>query len=67
MDAFIDMLPEGMFGCPDGLNFDTIQDEGRPSVIIRTGLVTERTMRGMRRAIGTMAPQGNNLIVYGKQ
>jgi hypothetical protein len=63
MDAFIDVLPEGMFGHPDGLNFETIQDEGGPSVIIRTGPVIERTMRGMRHAIAAMAAQGNNLIV----
>jgi chloramphenicol 3-O phosphotransferase len=63
MDTFIDMLPRGMFGHPDGLVFETVQDQGKPLVIIRTGSVVEHTMRGMRHAIAAMAAQGNNLIV----
>ncbi len=51
MDAFLDMLPEAMFGDPDGLVFETIQDQGKPSVAIRTGPIVERAMRGMRYAI----------------
>jgi chloramphenicol 3-O phosphotransferase len=61
MDTFIDMLPEGMFGHPDGLVFETVQDQ--PSVIIRAGSVVEHAMRGMRHAIAAMAAQGNNLIL----
>jgi chloramphenicol 3-O phosphotransferase len=63
MDAFLDMLPEAMFGHPDGLIFETTQDQGRPSLIIRTGPVLERAMQGMRGAIAAMAAAGNNLIV----
>ena len=63
MDAFIDMLPERMFGHPEGLTFETIQDQGKPSVIIRTGPVVERAMQGMRHAIAAMAAQGNRLVV----
>lgn len=63
MDAFIDMLPEAMFGHPQGLIFETIQDQGKPSIIIRTGPVVDRAMQGMRHAIAAMAAQGNNLIV----
>jgi chloramphenicol 3-O phosphotransferase len=63
MDTFIHMLPEAMFGHPDGLIFETVQDEGKPSIIIRTGPVIERAMQGMRHAIAAMAAQGNNLIV----
>jgi chloramphenicol 3-O phosphotransferase len=63
MDAFIDMLPEAMFGDPEGLIFETIQDQGKPSVVIRSGPVVERAMRGMRHAIAAMAAQGNNLVV----
>jgi chloramphenicol 3-O phosphotransferase len=63
MDAFLDMLPEAMFGHPDGLTFETIEDQGQPSIIIRTGPVLERAMQGMRRAIAAMAAAGNNLIV----
>jgi len=37
MDAFLEMLPEGMLGHPDGIVFDTVEDAGKLSVIIRTG------------------------------
>ncbi|WP_158933194.1 chloramphenicol phosphotransferase CPT family protein [Acidisphaera sp. S103] len=63
MDAFIDMVPKDKTGQPEGLVFETVQDAGKPSVIIRTGPVIERAMRGMRHAIAAMAGQGNNLIV----
>jgi chloramphenicol 3-O phosphotransferase len=63
MDAFIDMLPTAMREHPDGMMFDTVQNDGKPSVIIRTGPVMDRAMRGMRHAIAAMAAQGNHLIV----
>jgi chloramphenicol 3-O phosphotransferase len=63
MDAFLEMLPAASFGHPDGLTFETVQEDGKPSVIIRTGPVAERAFRGMRHAIAAMAAQGNNLIV----
>lgn len=63
MDTFIDMLPAGMFGHPDGLVFETARDQGEASVIIKTGPVVHQTMRGMRHAVAAMAAQGNNLIV----
>lgn len=63
MDAFLEMLPEASFGQPDGLTFETVQEDGKPSVVIRTGPVAARAFRGMRHAIAAMAAQGNNLIV----
>ena len=63
MDAFLDMLPEAMFGHADGLVFETLDDSGKPSVAIRTGPVMDAAMRGMRQAIAAMAGQGNSLIV----
>jgi chloramphenicol 3-O phosphotransferase len=67
MDAFLDMVPEKLFGEPDGLVFETVQDEGqddgRPCIVIRPGPVVEQAMRGMRHAVAAMAAQGNNLIV----
>ena len=63
MDAFLEMMPASSFGHPDGLVFETIQEDGKPSVVITSGPVMERTMRGMRHAIAAMAGQGNNLIV----
>ena len=63
MDAFLDMLPPAMIGHPDGLVFETGQDGGAPTVMIKTGPVVERVMRGMRHAIAALVGQGNNLIV----
>src|SRR5881296_3138599 len=63
MDAFLEMLPEATFGRPDGLTFETVQEDGKPAVAITTGPVAARAFRGMRHAIAAMAAQGNNLIV----
>lgn len=63
MDAFLDMLPEASFGHPDGMTFETVQQEGHPAVVIRTGPVCDRALSGMRHAVAAMAAQGNNLIV----
>jgi chloramphenicol 3-O phosphotransferase len=63
MDAFLEMLPKGMLGHPDGIVFETVEDAGKPLVIIRTGAVADRAFRGMRHAIAAMAAEGNNLIV----
>lgn len=63
MDAFLDMLPQKLFGQPEGLVFETVQDQGKPCIVIRSGLIVARAMRGMRHAVAAMATQGNNLIV----
>lgn len=63
MDAFIDMLPPALQDHADGFSFETVLEDGRPSVVIRSGPVGARAMRGMRHAIAAMAGQGNNLIV----
>jgi chloramphenicol 3-O phosphotransferase len=63
MDAFLEMLPETLWGHPDGIIFETVQEGGKPSVIIRSGPTAERLLRGMRYAIAAMVRQGNNLIV----
>ena len=63
MDAFLDMLPEKLFGHPEGLVFETVQDQGKPSVVIKSGPVVLRAMQGMRHAIAAMAAQGNDLVV----
>lgn len=63
MDAFLDMLPKAMLGHPDGLVFDPTEEEGMPSIAIRTGPVLDRAMRGMRHAVAAMAAQGNSLVV----
>jgi chloramphenicol 3-O phosphotransferase len=63
MDAFLEMLPEPLWGHADGIAFETRQEGGKPSVVIRSGPAAERLLRGMRQAIAAMARQGNNLIV----
>ena len=63
MDAFMDMMPAACFEHPDGVSFETIQEDGKPSVVIRTGPVAERVFRGMRHAVAAMAAQRNNMIL----
>jgi chloramphenicol 3-O phosphotransferase len=63
MDAFIDMLPASSFNQPDGITFGTTQQHGKPVVIIHTGPVAARALRGMRHAVVALAAQGNNLIL----
>ncbi len=63
MDAFLEMMPEALWGRADGIVFETIQEGGKPSVVIRSGPVAARLLCGMRQAIAAMARQGNNLIV----
>jgi chloramphenicol 3-O phosphotransferase len=63
MDALLEMLPPRMFGHPDGLVFETVDEGGHPSVVIHSGPVMERLMAGMRRAVVAMAEEGNSLVV----
>ena len=63
MDAFLDMLPPASIGHPDGLIFETIQQDGHRSVVITSGPIAARAFRGMRHAVAAMAAQGNNLVV----
>lgn len=63
MDDFCAMLPEALQDHPDGFSFQEISENGKPLVVIKTGPVGERALRGMRHAIAAMAAQGNNLIV----
>ncbi len=63
MDSFLQMLPERYIGHPDGLSFETVENNGKPEVIIKSGPIAARAFRGMRHAIAAMAVQGNNLII----
>ena len=63
MDDFCAMLPEALHNHPDGFAFEETSENGKSLVIIRTGPVGARALRGMRLAIAAMAAQGNNLIV----
>ena len=63
MDSFVAMLPARTFGHPDGLTFETIEEDGNPSIAIKSGKTITRAMHGMRHAIAALAGQGNHLIV----
>ena len=63
VDAFLEMMPERLQDHPDGFAFETVHEDGKPLVVIRSGPVGIRVMRGMRRAIAALAAEGNNLIV----
>jgi chloramphenicol 3-O phosphotransferase len=63
MDSFLEMLPEAMQDHPDTFLYETSQEDGHPSIDIKTGPVGERVMKGMRHAVAALAAQGNNLIL----
>jgi chloramphenicol 3-O phosphotransferase len=63
MDVFLEMMPESSFGHPDGLTFETVMEDGKPSVVIREGALSLRTFRAMRHGIAAMAGQGADMIV----
>ena len=63
MDAFLDMMPPRLWDHPDGITFETVQPDGKPSVVIHSGPAADRVLRGMRRSVAALAREGNNLIV----
>ncbi len=63
MDDFIEMLPGALQDHPDGFSYRTRVASGHKEVVIDTGPVGARALRGMRRAVAAMAAAGNNLIV----
>jgi chloramphenicol 3-O phosphotransferase len=62
MDAFLEMIPEHLFGHPDGLVSENV-GEREPAIAFQAGHVVERALRGMRHAVAAMAGQGNHLII----
>ena len=63
MDVFLEMLPETQQDSPACFSYETRHEAGKPVVVIKTGPVGDRLMRGMRHAIAAMAREGNDLIV----
>lgn len=63
MDVFLGMVPKRMFGHPDGMIFETVMDQGKPSVIIHTGKIMARATHGMRHAVAAMTSVGNSIIL----
>jgi chloramphenicol 3-O phosphotransferase len=48
---FMAMLPERHQNDPEGFSYEVVFEENRPLVVIKTGPVGERALRGMRHAI----------------
>jgi chloramphenicol 3-O phosphotransferase len=63
MDVFMEMLPEALQHHADGFSYETVHEDEKPAVVIRTGPTGRLALQGMRHAIAAMAGQGNNLIV----
>lgn len=63
MDSWLEMMPARTLGTPDGLTFETIEEDGKPAVIVHSGAEQERALRGMRHAVAAMAAQGCNMVV----
>jgi chloramphenicol 3-O phosphotransferase len=63
MDVFMEMMPPGTFGDPQGYTFETTDQDGKPVTAVTSGPLLETTMRGMRFAVAAMADAGNDLIV----
>src|SRR6202000_2622361 len=63
MDAFLEMMPAKTLNTPDGLSFETILEDGKPSGIVTSGPAQERALKGMRHAVAAMADVGCDLIV----
>jgi chloramphenicol 3-O phosphotransferase len=63
MDTFLEMLPQAWQDHPEAFAYTTIQEDGKPSVVITGGPVGERLMQGMRGAIAALAEAGNDLII----
>lgn len=63
MDGFLEMMPERLFGLPEGLVFRATHSDGKPAVAVEAGPAVVDTLFGMRRAIAALADTGLNIIV----
>jgi chloramphenicol 3-O phosphotransferase len=63
MDAFLEMMPPGSFGDPQGYVFETSAEAGKPVTAVHGGPIMEVALKGMRGAVAAMAVAGNDLVV----
>ena len=63
MDAFLEMMPPGSFGAPEGYAFETHEEDGKPVTAITSGELLAATLRSMRAAVAAMADSGVDLVV----
>ena len=63
MDYWLEMMPHRTLGTPDGLTFETAEQDGKPVITVVSGPAQTRALRGMRHAVAAMAAQGCNMVV----
>jgi chloramphenicol 3-O phosphotransferase len=63
MDAFLEMMPPGTFGAPEGYSFETSLEGGKPVTAITSGPILETALASMRAAVAAMADAGADLVV----
>jgi chloramphenicol 3-O phosphotransferase len=63
MDVFLEMMPPGSFGDPEGYVFETADDGGRPVTAITSGPILVAALTAMRAAVAAMADAGTDLVV----
>ncbi|HWF76127.1 MAG TPA: AAA family ATPase [Caulobacteraceae bacterium] len=63
MDAFLEMMPPGTFGAPEGYTFETRLEGGKPVTAITSGPILALAMKSLRASVGAMADAGANLVV----
>lgn len=63
MDAFFGMLPAGLIGHPDGVEFLPVDGDGPPEVEIRSGPAAAKLFAAIPASVAALAAVGNNLIV----
>ena len=63
MDTWLEMMPARSLGTPEGLTFQTVEQDGKKAVIVTSGAEQERALRGMRHAIAAMAALDCNMVV----
>jgi chloramphenicol 3-O phosphotransferase len=63
MDAFLEMMPPGAFGAPEGYTFETRHEGGKPVTAITSGPILALAMKSLRASVAAMADAGADLVV----
>jgi chloramphenicol 3-O phosphotransferase len=63
MDAFLEMMPPGTFGAPEGYAFETRQEAGKPVTAVTSGPILVLAMKSLRASVAAMAEAGADLVV----
>jgi chloramphenicol 3-O phosphotransferase len=63
MDSFLEMMPPGTFGAPEGYTFETRHEAGKPVTAITSGPILALAMKSLRASVAAMADAGADLVV----